>query len=224
MNSKHINWLILISAMALIGISLQSSSAQEPDDNPFAERREVRIDPRFVDLNSPPRLPDGTPVSITLWGGPDSKSAIRKAAEELRDAQGDEAKAKAEENLRLLLGDYFGEDMARREKELEAMQNRLKKLQEQLAKRRDKKREIVDLQIKVLTNEAEGLGFFSSNPEPNLFQRPQTFYSPRTSMPESTFLPPAQPEPPRTPATPIPSERQPSPPLEPSVAPESPRD
>jgi hypothetical protein len=167
---------------------------------------------------------------IMSWAGPDSKSAIRKAAEELRDAKGDEAKAKAEANLRELLIKYFGADMVRREKELEAMQNRLKKLQEQLAKRDDKMQEIVDLQIKVLANEAEGLGFFSGDPSPSGLprapQNPYYFYSPRTAEEGSATirpLQPAQPAPQRAPATPIPTERteQFSPPREAIVVPDS---
>lgn len=206
MTSQKINCWIVSGSVLLVGIGLQSSSAQKPTRNdPYGPRGEVVIDGYRVDPNSPPRYPDGTPV--ISWAG--SKSAIRIAAEELRDAKDDEAKSKAEENLRGLLRNYFGEDMARREKELEAMQNRLKKLQEQLAKRRDKMQEIVDLQIKVLTNEADGLGFFSGDPSPSVLPpaletavvRPYYFYSPRNAEEGRATI---QPAPMPAPTAPIP--------------------
>ena len=222
MTSRRINWWVLNGAMAFVGIGLQSSSAQDPRSGPYSLRSELDIDLRRVDSKPSPRRPDGT---LYLDFGPDTLGAIRKAAEELRDAEG-EAKAKAEANLRELLTSYFGEDMARREKELEAMQNRLKKLQEQLAKRRDKRQEIVDLQIKVLTNEADGLGFFSNNSSPSGLplapERPYYFYSPRTVEEGRATIQPTPLAPSRAPATPIPTERaEPNPPREPSVAPES---
>jgi hypothetical protein len=53
--------------------------------------------------------------------------------------------------------------MAQRKKELEQLEKRLANLREQLDRRKTKKSEIVDLQMKVLLNEADGLGFFSSS-------------------------------------------------------------
>jgi hypothetical protein len=92
---------------------------------------------------------------------PNADPAIHQAAEELRDAEGDEAKANAEKKLRNVLTEYFNKDMEQRQKSLEQMQARLEKLKGQLERRRAKEDEIVDLQIKVLINEVEGLGFFS---------------------------------------------------------------
>jgi hypothetical protein len=227
MTSQRINWWVVSGSVLLVGISLQSNSAQQPGDDPFAPREELRIDPRRVDFNSPPRWNDGTQIPIAYWSVPDSKSAIRKAAEELRDAESDEARDQAEDKLRELLSKYFDEDMQRREADLKAMESRLKKLQEQLARRHDKMQEIVDFQIKVLINEADGLGFFSSpSPPMGLPSAANPFYSSRTAEEGTTITDPAQPRQPiltRQPvlppssAAPIPTERQPSQPLEPSV-------
>jgi hypothetical protein len=52
--------------------------------------------------------------------------------------------------------------MAVRKKELADIESRLEKLRAQLERRRAKKDEIVDLQVKVAINEAEGLGFTSA--------------------------------------------------------------
>jgi hypothetical protein len=87
-------------------------------------------------------------------------SSMRKAAEAVRDAQGDEAKAVAEKTLANLLSKYFDEDMARRESELTKIEERLIKLRDLHNRRRAKKQEILELQTKVALNEAEGLGFY----------------------------------------------------------------
>jgi hypothetical protein len=98
----------------------------------------------------------------------DPRSAIRQAAEALRDAEGDDAKADAETTLRGLLADYFDEDMVRRVAELEDIEKRVRTLRSQLQRRGNHKPEIIDLQVKVLVNEADGLGFFT-NAEPSAF-------------------------------------------------------
>jgi hypothetical protein len=93
---------------------------------------------------------------------------IRKAAEELRDAKDDDAHEKANAKLRELLDKYFEEDMTRRQKELESIETRLQKLHAQLDRRRAKKQDIIDLQVKMSVNEADGLGFYSQ-PEGPVF-------------------------------------------------------
>jgi hypothetical protein len=87
-------------------------------------------------------------------------SSIRKAADAVRDAKDDEAKAAAEKTLDGILSKYFDEDMARRESELTKIEERLIKLRDLHNRRRAKKQEILELQTKVALNEAEGLGFY----------------------------------------------------------------
>jgi hypothetical protein len=93
-----------------------------------------------------------------------AKDSIRQAAEKLRDAKGNEARSEAEKELRDLLEQYFDDDLQRRQAELGEMEDRLAKLEKQLDRRESKKDEIVDLQVKVLVNQAEGLGFFTDMP------------------------------------------------------------
>lgn len=87
---------------------------------------------------------------------------IRTAAEAVRDAKGDEDKAAAQKNLSELLGRYFDEDTKRRQEELAQIEERLAKLRELLERRRTKKQDILDLQMKVALNEADGLGFYDN--------------------------------------------------------------
>jgi hypothetical protein len=86
--------------------------------------------------------------------------SIRQAAEAVRVAKDDEAKATAEKKLDDILSKYFDEDMARRESELTKIEERLIKLRDLHNRRRAKKQEILELQTKVALNEAEGLGFY----------------------------------------------------------------
>jgi multidrug efflux pump subunit AcrA (membrane-fusion protein) len=93
--------------------------------------------------------------------GREAHAKLREAAEAVRDAEDGKDREQAASKLRELLEDSFAEDMKRREESLEEMKDRLNKLEEQLDRRRDKMEEIVELQMKVLVNEADGLGFFS---------------------------------------------------------------
>jgi hypothetical protein len=85
---------------------------------------------------------------------------ITAAAAAFRDATGDEAKSAVRGKLVALLDKYFDEDMKSREAELAKVEERVKKLRALFDKRAGKKQEIIDLQVKVLENEADGLGFF----------------------------------------------------------------
>ena len=94
---------------------------------------------------------------------------IGQMVADIRDATTDEARADATNRLREMLDQYFEQDMKVRAKELEGVAARVEKLQTQLDRRREKKQEIVDLQVKVLLNEAEGLGFYSQPKDAEYF-------------------------------------------------------
>ena len=77
----------------------------------------------------------------------------------------------ARKKLTELIDKYFDEDMVQRQKELAQLEQRLAKLREQLDRRRTKKQDIVDLQMKKsLLNEADGLGFFGGEPRRSRFR------------------------------------------------------
>jgi len=92
---------------------------------------------------------------------PPVEQKIRQAAVKVRDAQDAAAKSAATAELAKLLDEHFEADMRVRQQELAGIVARLEKLKAQLDRRRAKKQEIVDLQLKVALNEAEGLGFYS---------------------------------------------------------------
>jgi hypothetical protein len=133
--------------------------------------------------------------------GPDAMSAIRQAADELNNADGDDAKADADAMLRELLSNYFDEDMERRAQELEDIEERVLQLRSQLERRGNHKPDIIDLQVKVLVNEAAGLGFFSdTGPKGFIFTQsgdPWTISGPPIALPAPIAAPAA------APATPV---------------------
>ena len=104
----------------------------------------------------------GSPFFIGARTAPNVTSTIRKAAEAVRDAKGDEEKSAAQKKLAEVLSKCYDDDMVQREKELKQIEERLTKLRDLLERRRAKKQDIIDLQTKVALNEAEGLGFYDS--------------------------------------------------------------
>jgi len=84
----------------------------------------------------------------------------RKAIKKLQAASSEEEKAGAMAELSTLLDRYFTADMKNREKNIVDLEARVQKLRAQLEKRQAAKEKIIKLQLQVLSNEAEGLGFF----------------------------------------------------------------
>jgi len=106
----------------------------------------------------------GTLRTHLVAGKRPAPQALHEAAAALRDAKDDAARADAQAKLTELLQKYFDDDLRRREDELAKIEERTRQLRELLEKRRTKKSEILDLQVKVLLNEADGLGFFNEAP------------------------------------------------------------
>jgi hypothetical protein len=147
--------------------------AQTPNRQVDAPDRDEQVRQTIVRTLQTGAEQQPTKNSPWYWGGsatysggrsgPNPSSAIRKAAEAVRDAKGEEAKSAAQKKLTELLGKFYDDDMVQREHELKQIEERLAKLRELLDRRRTKKQEIIDLQTKVALNEAEGLGFYDSD-------------------------------------------------------------
>lgn len=153
------------------------SNAKDNSDQPFADL--------FPDEQSPEQpLRSVQPQPNTRYGMPTISSSlparqhpsvpryapspsviaaskIRSGAKKLLAAKTDSARAEAKKELSLSLDQYFEEDMKTREAEIAKIEKRVNKLRAQLDKRRAAKTQIVQLQLKVLVNEANGLGFYS---------------------------------------------------------------
>ncbi len=94
--------------------------------------------------------------------GPQFQQRLGEETRKLRQAATPEEKQQATEALGKLLGEYFDSDMQRRQADLDKVRQRVARLEELLNKRQAAKQEIVDLQLKTMVNESEGLGFFST--------------------------------------------------------------
>ncbi|MHC4401915.1 MAG: hypothetical protein ACYTG0_19760 [Planctomycetota bacterium] len=89
----------------------------------------------------------------------DFQARLAAALKKLLAAETDEAKAEAKAQTQYVLDGYFEQDMKFREREIADIERRVKKLRAQLEKRRAAKDEIIELQLKLIEYEAEGLGF-----------------------------------------------------------------
>ena len=78
---------------------------------------------------------------------------------ELRAAEDDATKEDLTKKLEAAIVKNFDEDMTSRETDLTQLEERLTKLRAQLDRRRKAKAEIIQLHLKVIVNEADGLGF-----------------------------------------------------------------
>jgi hypothetical protein len=118
------------------------------------------------DLSGPGRRSRNTAVSAALRSqAPRTddplEAQIRSAIEQFRSSDG-EARTGAQQRLKGLIEQYFDRDVERREAEVADIVGQVKKLREQLDRRRQKREELIDLQMKLIENESEGMGFFSS--------------------------------------------------------------
>jgi len=75
----------------------------------------------------------------------------------------DEKKGEAKQKIETLLNSYFDKDFAARQAKITEIEQRVAKLKVQLEKRRAAKSELVQLQMKLIENEAAGLGFFGTD-------------------------------------------------------------
>ena len=176
MKINAINSRLFASLLSMAGLWV--SGAVRADDSDLKRTNEAveKAGQMILSLQQgqQPQLQQNSPFGGYSWGGSGSSvfagghpgtnvtSAIRKAAEAVRDAKGDEAKSDAQKKLAELLSKCYDDDMVQREHELKQIEERLTRLRELLDRRRTKKQEIIDLQTKVALNEAEGLGFYDS--------------------------------------------------------------
>ncbi len=84
---------------------------------------------------------------------------IAQLMTQLREANDDPKKADLTKQLDAAIVAIFDKDMSSRETDLSQLEARLTKLRAQLDRRRKAKSEIIQLQIKLMVNEADGLGF-----------------------------------------------------------------
>ena len=90
---------------------------------------------------------------------------IRDSRQQLAAATIETEQRKAIHDLTTALGEYFDSDMQFRTDELKKIRDGLVNMQARFEKRTLAKDSIVELQLKMIVNEANGLGFFSGDDE-----------------------------------------------------------
>ena len=109
----------------------------------------------------------GTDSSFGGYGGgapsprQELEAQLTSAMNRLRQAEDDAPKEAIKRELSNILESYFDKDMQRRLSEIALIEHRVKQLRDQCEQRQQSKPEILQLQWKVLENEAAGLGFFA---------------------------------------------------------------
>lgn len=99
---------------------------------------------------------------LSLFGSKQNGD-LKKAVDKLKDKEASEAdKAAAKEKIVSILGQQFDEDMEQRGKQIAELEKKVTSLKEQIEKRKDAKKRMIDLRMELLMNESEGLGFPSS--------------------------------------------------------------
>jgi hypothetical protein len=94
-----------------------------------------------------------------MWREIPEMQAFQAAVEKLRSAKEGTEKEAAKKELLQRLEQSFTRDLEHREQEVAEIESRVKKLREQLERRKKAKDEIVGLRLKTIVNESEGLGF-----------------------------------------------------------------
>jgi len=129
----------------------------------------------------------GTPSGYLGAMGAAQQAASKRmdaAVATLQSAKTDDEKQAAKDTLRQTLVEIFTADMQAREKAVKEIESRIGELRKQYEARQKVKDEIIELQLKVLENEAAGLGFpaaSASGGQPRTMPRGGGSYDPPTS-------------------------------------------
>ena len=91
----------------------------------------------------------------------DAKVRVEDAFQLLKHATPGDSESRALEDLNVALIEYFDSDMKFRRKEIEEIEAGLEEMEALLEKRTKAKQAIINLQLRMIVNEAMGLGFFN---------------------------------------------------------------
>ena len=189
--TRHLSSVITLGVF--VGLFLAANSwAQQSGTpaagtlSPFVPRRETTqtLGPPLVPQY---RTPDGRPDGLYFGEEPiiPERTGILQLMVELREATDDAKKADLTKQLEAAVTANFEEDMTSREAELTILEERQAKLRAQLDRRRKAQGEIIQLQLKVMINEADGLGFSGASATNGLSTTPadSSFFVPAGRVP-----------------------------------------
>jgi len=178
--------LMAIAVLAIAARSIERATAQAPNTFPQPDPQSAGGGMQVLDQINELAVGDAEMASDYAKDAADSArlrmgnffgnkrnheldAQIRQTSAQVRDAKDDATRAAATAELAKLMDQYFEADVRVREQELADIAARLGKLQAQLDRRREKKSEIIELQVKLAINEADGLGFYSQPKDDGMF-------------------------------------------------------
>lgn len=150
--------VLLRPSIAQTVAAIQPTASEVPEERP-AEAAPADGGAVYGLVAAPAAMPEPDPFGAIYAAVDPAQGSLRQLAASVRGAKDDAARAAATEKMQEALNGVFDADMKRREQELASIEARLKVLREQMTRRQAKKGEIIELQSRVLLNEADGLGF-----------------------------------------------------------------
>ena len=170
MTRPHIHAWLALSALAalVIGIALIPRSGRLQAQT--AHRHVHQSPVQNVPLNSTPVRYNtirnhAHSVSPADWGSPHSSEdaelerKTRRSVEALKKAESSEKRLAMRDELEQLVDQHFDVRMKNREEQINQIEKKLRRLKDEIEKRRRRRDEIVQLRLQTLINEANGLGF-----------------------------------------------------------------
>jgi hypothetical protein len=156
-----------VIAIGVFGTSVamsQTAAPRQPATNEVATDASVDRSEQSASLSAERHYNRLKRLGLDVsWDHKRLNDVVNINVEILRKAKLDEDKTEAKQNIKRAMVGYFDQDMAEREKEIVAIEARAKQLREQLEHRRTAKAEIIELQLKVIEDEANGLGLYQSS-------------------------------------------------------------
>jgi hypothetical protein len=123
--------------------------------------------------------------------------ALDQALSKLKSGKNDAEKESAKKDLSQALDKLFQRDLEQREHQVTEIEARVKKLRDQIEKRKAAKAEILSLHLKTIINESEGLGFPGHfDHDGDSHARDFQWFVPRGNDAPHEMLAPPTPEPP----------------------------
>ncbi len=98
-------------------------------------------------------------------------AALNEALTSMKNAESEEMKANAKMNLRDALAADYDDKMDRYDEHIEKLENQLEEMRARLSRRREAKDDMVDLKLKGLVADADGLGWPTGPTNDFNFQR-----------------------------------------------------
>lgn len=191
---------LLMPAGSALGQALAPAAAPaSPSFTPYPPATYQPVNPappNFIDAPSGAMIYGAQNQNSWLRSGAQvpAQSEIAKLVKELGEVDDSAKKAELTKQLEGEVAKSFDQDMQQREGDLTSLEERVKKLRSQLDRRRKAKDDIIQLQIKVLVNEAEGLGFSRQSVQSNSLPKAATrsVPAPATAQPVSPPQPPVR--------------------------------